>query len=86
MSLPSAFDTLVDGAPGTGRTLGASTTEKVSFHGVTPVVQASAIVAVGTSVPVVACATYGLTSTQLTALITATNSIITVLQAKGLTA
>ena len=47
MSLPSAFDAVSIGAPGTGLIIGASTSEKIGFHGVTPVVQ-QATVAAGT--------------------------------------
>ena len=76
---------LADGRPD-GTLLGQASTDLIAFHGGTPCDQAAAITAVGTSVPVAACASFGLTSTQLTALITAVNSIITALQEKGLTA
>ena len=58
----------------------------VSFHGATAVAQATAITPVGTSVPVAACASFGLTSTQLTALVVGLNAVIVALQNKGLTA
>lgn len=45
MALPSAFDLLTDSAPGTGRTYGASATEKISFYGTTPIVQRTAAIA-----------------------------------------
>lgn len=69
-----------------GAVIGATTSDLIAFHGSSPVDQAAAITAVGTSIPVAACATFGLTSTQLTALVTAVNSLITALQEKGLTA
>jgi hypothetical protein len=70
----------------TGTTsLGNAAADLVGMHGSTAV-QGSALVAVGTSIPVAACATFGLTSTQLTAMVTALNSIIAVLQAKGISA
>ena len=61
-------------------------TALIGFHNATPVAQANAITQVGTSIPVAACASFGLTSTQLTALVTAMNAVIVVLQNKGLTA
>lgn len=46
MALPSAFDTEVIGAGGTGGiSLGESATEKISFYGTTPVVQRTAAIA-----------------------------------------
>lgn len=76
---------LADGRPD-GTLLGQASTDLIAFHGGTPCDQAAAITAVGTSVPVAACGAYGLTTTQLTAMITAVNSLITALQEKGLTA
>lgn len=76
---------LADGRPD-GTLLGQASTDLIAFHGGTPCDQAAAITAVGTSVPVAVCGAYGLTTTQLTALITAVNSLITALQEKGLTA
>jgi hypothetical protein len=71
----------------TGTTaLGNASTDLIAFHGAAPVDQAAAITAVGTSIPVAACAAFGLTSTQLTAIITGLNSVITALQEKGLLA
>ena len=81
----SEIQQLADGRPD-GSLFGQSSTDLIAFHGGTPCDQAAAITAVGTSVPVAACASFGLTSTQLTALVTAVNSIITALQEKGLTA
>jgi hypothetical protein len=69
-----------------GAVIGKTASDPISFHGATPVVQAAALVAVGTSVPVAACASFGLTSTQLTAAVTAINAIIVALQNKGITA
>lgn len=66
--------------------LGNAAADLIAFHGASAVDQAAAITAVGTSVPVAACATFGLTSTQLTAIVTAVNAIIVALQEKGLTA
>jgi hypothetical protein len=80
-----AVKQLSDGGPD-GTKLGQSTSDLVAFHGSSPTDQYAAITAVGTSVPVAACATFGLTSTQLTAIITGLNSVIAVLQEKGLTA
>jgi len=73
-----------------GTSLGKSSTDLVSVYGETPVVQASAITAVDTTAPVAETSTgaacYGLTSTQLTAMITAVNSLITALKNFGITA
>ena len=66
-------------------TLGNNSTEPVGMHGF-ECEQAAAITAVGTSVPVAACASFGLTSTQLTALVTAVNAVLVALQNKGITA
>ena len=76
---------LSDGRPD-GASFGQSSSDLISFHNASPVDQAAAIVSVGTSVPVAACASFGLTSTQLTALVTAVNAMIVALQEKGLTA
>lgn len=77
-----AFTTLSS----TGTTsMGNAAADLVGMHGVTAV-QSSAITAVGTSVPVAACATFGLTSTQLTAIVTGLNAVIVALAAKGITA
>ncbi len=65
--------------------LGDAAGDLIGFHGLTAV-QGSALVAVGTSIPVAACASFGLTSTQLTAIVTAVNSLIVMAQAKGLNA
>lgn len=43
MALPSAFDAAVIGAPGTGLNVGASTSEKIGFYGVTPVDQPATV-------------------------------------------
>jgi hypothetical protein len=68
---------------GGGASLGNAAADLVGFHGSTAV-QGSALTLVGTSIPVAACASFGLTSTQLTAIVTALNSLITMAQAKGL--
>jgi hypothetical protein len=81
----ATYERLDYGSPD-GAQIGGASTDLIAFHGSTPVDQAAAITAVGTSIPVAACASFGLTSTQLTALVTAVNSIITALQEKGLTA
>ena len=57
----------------------------VAFYGCAGAAQAAAITAVGTSAPVAACASFGLTSTQLTAMVTAVNAIITALKGTGST-
>jgi hypothetical protein len=86
-TLPSGTDAQNIGANASGgQSVGSSSSELVSFHGETPTDQYAAITAVGTSVPVAACATFGLTSTQLTAIVTAVNSLIAMAQEKGLTA
>ena len=79
------YERLDYGSPD-GSQWGGSSSELLGLHGATPCDQAAAIVAVGTSIPVAACASFGLTSTQLTALVTAVNSIITALAEKGITA
>jgi len=68
-----------------GTTIGASTTEKVSVYGVTPVVQASALTAVTTTASTTTTP-YGYTSTQADAIVTAVNAIITALKNFGITA
>ena len=68
-----------------GTTIGASTTEKVSVYGVTPVVQASALTAVTTTASTTTTP-YGYTSTQADAIVTAVNAIITALKNCGITA
>lgn len=80
-----AVKQLSDGGPD-GTKLGQSSSDLVAFHGSSPTDQYAAITAVGTSVPVAVCTAFGLTSTQLTAIITGLNSVIAVLQEKGLTA
>lgn len=75
------------GAGGSGGlTMGNSTTDLISFFGVTPVVQQAALTAVSTSAAIAACAAYGFTATQAAAIVTAINAIITELKALGLTA
>ena len=69
-----------------GTKVGQSASDLLAFHGSTPTDQCAAITLVGTSVPVAACASFGLTSTQLTALITAVNAMAAALQEKGITA
>ena len=73
-----------------GTSLGQSTADTVSVYGVTPVSQQSAITAVATTSPVAETSTgaacYGLSSTQLSAMVTAVNSLITALQKFGITA
>ena len=70
----------------TGNTsFGDAATDTFGFCG-TVAVQSSAITAVGTSIPVAACASFGLTSTQLTAMITGLNAVIVALAAHGITA
>lgn len=87
MALPSGTDVEYIGQNASGgMVLGQSASELVAFHGATPTDQYAALTLVGTSVPVAACASFGLTSTQLTALITAVNSLIAMAQEKGLTA
>ena len=85
MTQPTEYEQMTYNSP-TGAQAGKASTEKVAFLGATPTSQLAAITAVGTSVPVAACASFGLTSTQLSALVTATNSLITALQNFGLTA
>jgi hypothetical protein len=68
-----------------GATMGKSTTEKISFYGVTPVVQASAVTAVTTTASTTTTP-YGYTSTQADAIVTAVNAIITALKNVGITA
>ena len=82
-TVASSTTTVVGFGLGTPAEIGGATTDKVGFYGNAGVVQASALVAVGTSVPVAACAAFGLTSTQLTALVTAVNALIVALGASG---
>ena len=55
--------------PGTGVTIGQKSTDKVSFYGATPIVQASAVTA----------------ATDLATSITAINALITALKNLGIT-
>ena len=69
-----------------GATIGDAAADLISFHGAAAVDQAAVITQIGTSVPVAVCGAYGLTTTQLTAIITGLNAVIVALQEKGLTA
>lgn len=68
-----------------GCTFGKSSTEKVSFHGVTPVVQAATIAAVATTGSAVT--SFGFTTTaQADAIVANLNAIRTALINKGIIA
>lgn len=70
-----------------GSSFGAATTSLISFYGVTPVVQPSAVTAVNTTAATSTTNAYGYTTAaQADAIITAVNLIITRLQTLGLTA
>ena len=69
-----------------GTSIGSSATELVSFHGVTPVAQASAITSVATTASTTTTPYGFTTSTQAEAIVTAVNSIITALEDKGIIA
>lgn len=73
MTIASAFDEATLPAPGSGLNIGAATTEKVGFYGVTPVVQGAAVTAL-------------VTTPTATDIATAVNSIITRLQSVGIIA
>ncbi len=70
MALPSAFDAVTIGAPGTGLVIAASATEKVGFFGATPVVQQTTVAA----------------ATDATTVITTANACRTALRNLGLMA
>jgi ribosome-interacting GTPase 1 len=82
--MPTEFEYLGNGN-GDGTTVGKSATEKVSFHGVTPVVQAATIAAVATTGA--AITSYGFTTAaQANAIVSNLNSIRTALIDKGIIA
>ena len=68
-----------------GCSMGLTTTEKISFYNVTPIVQGAAITTVTTTASTTTTP-YGYTSTQADAIVTAVNAIIVRLQNLGLTA
>jgi hypothetical protein len=77
-----------ENSPG-GQTFGGTTTSKISFYGIAPVVQAAAPTAVVTTTPSSTSAWGFSTSTQANAIITAVNALITALGSStgvGLTA
>lgn len=87
MALPLGSDVEYIGANGSGgMSLGLSTAELVSFHGVTPIAQpsGSAQAAVATTAATTGAATYGLTSAQANGVVTLLNEIRTVLVNKGM--
>lgn len=66
-----------------GTTIGKSSTELVSFHGVTPVAQAATFTAVATTAA--ALTVYGFTTAaQAAAIVTAVNAMRTALINKGI--
>lgn len=69
-----------------GATIGKSSTEKVSFHGVTPVVQAASITTLSINALSVSGVIGFTSSASFSVAITAINSILTVLRDKGLIA
>lgn len=68
-----------------GTSMGASASEKISFYGVTPVVQAATFTAVTTTASTTTTP-YGYTSTQADAIVTAVNAIIVALENVGIAA
>ena len=66
--------------------LGDSSSDLIGFYGCAGTDQAAVITSVGTSAPVAACASFGLTSTQLSAIVTGLNAVIAALKEKGLVA
>lgn len=74
-----------DGNPD-GTVLGQSSSELIAFHGATPTDQYAAITSVSTSAPTSSSPFGFVTTAQLTALVTAVNSIIAALKEKGITA
>lgn len=87
MALPSATDVEQIGTNGSGgMCLGASSSELVAFHGATPTDQYAAITSISTSAPITSCGVYGFTTTQAAAIIAAVNSLIAMVNEKGLTA
>ncbi len=69
-----------------GATIGFSSTEKISFHGVTPVVQAAAITTLSINALSVSGVIGFTSSASFSVAITAINSILVVLKDKGLIA
>jgi hypothetical protein len=70
-----------------GTSLGLSTSEKISFYGETPVVQADTFTSVSTEIAVSTSDGWGYsTSTQADAIVTAVNAMIVALEAIGIAA
>ena len=67
-----------EGSPA-GMTLGGATTQKISFYGIVPVVQAAAPTAVATTAATSTSAWGFGGSTQANAIVTAVNALITAL-------
>lgn len=70
-----------------GATMGQSATEKISFYGETPVVQAAAVTAVTTTAATSTTNAYGFTTAaQADAVVASLNAVITALANIGITA
>jgi hypothetical protein len=70
-----------------GATIGADSTELVSFHGATPCDQAAAATSVSAASTVSVCGQWGFASSAVaTGLVTNVNAIIALLKEKGLMA
>ncbi len=84
---PASTSTSVVGfGKGEDVVLGNDASSLIGFYGEAGAVQGAALVLVGTSIPVAACASFGLTSTQLTAIITICNAMAAQMTAMGQTA
>ncbi|MGR3303274.1 MAG: hypothetical protein ACUZ8I_12330 [Candidatus Scalindua sp.] len=82
-----AENQLSNGSPD-GTVMGQNAADKTAFHGSSPTIQQTAAVAVGTASAATGGSTiYGFaTSTQADAIVTAVNTIRTILNTKGITA
>jgi hypothetical protein len=75
----NGIERIGEGSP-SGSDLGVSATDKIGMYGATPVVQASTIALVATTVATTSA--YGFTSAQANAIVADVNAIVTALSAQ----
>lgn len=66
--------------------VGNAAADLVGFHGATATDQYAAITSISTSVAITSCGVYGFTTTQANGIITGLNSVLALLNEKGLSA
>lgn len=84
MSIPTSYEQVTYNGPD-GAQMGKGATEKIAFYGATPVVQPTKATAAATTLSVSTSPFGFTTSTQANAVVTAVNTIITILTTLGLT-